>query len=614
MLQAISGPAAPPTGKPRNGLAGLKHWRYDLRAGFTVAMISLPFSMGIAITSGAPPVCGIISAIIAGFILPFVGGSYVTISGPAAGLAPTLFAGMITLGQARLGHGAPTSELLAVGYPLVLVAIAIAGVFQVILAKLKVARLSAIFPAAAIHGMLTAIGLMIIVRQIPHFMGVKFEAHEFLTVLDEVPSHLSSMSGKCFALGVGCVVALFVLSALPGRLLKIMPAPVWVFIGGTVVSTFVLKLDKSKLINVPDSLFHGIVFPHFAEAFTSSELLLPLAYLVVTLLLIDATESLATIAAVDNIDPYRRRSDPDKTLLAMGASNGASSLLGGLTIIPGMVKSTANIMAGGRTQWANFYNACFLLAMVLLGRQVINMVPKAVLGAILVFIGYKLCKPALWIKMARIGTEQFVVFVTTVLVTVATDLLLGILTGIVLELVLNLWYVGLWHTLSNGSEFARPNFGARFLSLFRNPVSERKVDEGTYHLYLDGPLVCFNLFHVIRELGQLPDGTRAVYLHLSSRVPLVDHTTGESLRYYLEEFSGEDQSPRLVIEGWDHMRPLSKHETSTRIAIAAVEKVAVTNGEKIAFTDIEKMAILDIDSVAFSDRAEQEVRVAQATD
>ena len=554
-----------PTEKPRNGLAGLKHWHYDLRSGFTVAMISLPFSMGIAITSGAPPICGIMSAIIAGFILPFLGGSYVTISGPAAGLAPALFAGMIALGHARLGRSGSTSELLAVGYPLVLVAIAIAGVFQVILARLKVARLSAIFPAAAIQGMLAAIGLMIIIKQIPLFMGVKFEAHEFWAVLGEVPHHVSSMSYRDCALGVGCLAALFVLSAVPGRLLKVMPPPVWVFLGGTVVSTLILKVDKSHLINVPDSLEHGLVFPHFGEAFTNAALLLPLAYLVVTLLLIDATESLATIAAVDNIDPYRRRSDPDRTLLAMGVSNGASSLLGGLTIIPGMVKSTANVMAGGRTQWANFYNACFLLTFVLFGRYVIDMVPMAVLAAILVFIGYKLCKPALWRKIARVGTEQLVVFCTTLFVTVTTDLLIGIASGIALELLLNLWYVGLWHTLRNGSEIAKPNF--------RNPVSQREFDEGTYHLYLDGPLVCFNLFHVIRELGQLPPDTQAVYLHLSSRVPLVDHTTGESLRYYLEEFSGQDQSPRLVIEGWDHMRRLSKHDTSTRLALANVHEL-----------------------------------------
>jgi len=530
------------------------------------------------------------SAIIAGFVLPFLGGSYVTISGPAAGLAPALFAGMIMLGHARLGHSASQSELLAVGYPLVLVAIAFAGVLQVILAKLKVARLSAIFPAAAIQGMLAAIGLMIIVKQIPLFMGVKFEAHEFWAVLGEVPRHVQAMNHQILALGVGCLAALFMLSVIPGRLLKVMPPPVWVFFAGTVVSTFILKLDKPHLINVPDSLKRGVVFPHFGDAFAHATLWFPLAYLVITLLLIDGTESLATIAAVDKIDPYRRRSDPDRTLLAMGVSNGASSLLGGLTIIPGIVKCTANILGGGRTQWANFYNACFLLTFLLLGRDLINMVPMAVLAAILVFIGYKLCKPAVWLHVARVGTEQFVVFSITVLVTVTTDLLLGIAAGIVLELLLNLWYVGLWHTLRNGAEFAKPNFAVRFLSLFRNPVSQREFDQGTYHLYLDGPLVCFNLFHLIRELGQLPPGTQAVYLHLSSHVPLVDHTTGESLRHFLEEFSGQDQTPRLVIEGWDHMQPLSKHETSTRIALATAEKLTST------------------------DRLEQELRAAQATD
>ena len=344
MQEDLTGPIE----KPRNGLAGLKHWRYDLRSGFTVAMISLPFSMGIAITSGAPPICGIMSAIIAGFILPFLGGSYVTISGPAAGLAPALFAGMILLGHARLGHSASQSELLAVGYPLVLVAIAFAGVLQVILAKLKVARLSAIFPAAAIQGMLAAIGLMIIVKQIPLFMGVKFEAHEFWAVLAEVHRHVQTMSHQVFALGVGCLAALFVLSVIPGRLLKVMPPPVWAFFAGTVVSTSILKLDKPHLINVPDSLKRGVVFPHFGDAFTHAALWFPLAYLVITLLLIDGTESLATIAAVDKLDVYRRRSDPDRTLLAMGVSNGASSLLGGLTIIPGIVKCTANILGGGR--------------------------------------------------------------------------------------------------------------------------------------------------------------------------------------------------------------------------------------------------------------------------
>ena len=246
-----------------------------------------------------------------------------------------------------------------------------------------------------------------------------------------------------------------------------------------------------------------------------------------------------------------------------------------MTIIPGIVKSTANILGGGRTQWANFYNACFLLTFLLLGHDLIDMVPMAVLAAILVFIGYKLCKPALWLNVARVGTEQFVVFSTTVLVTLTTDLLIGIGAGIGVELLTEPVVRGpLAHPLTTARNPPSRILPSASSVLFRNPVSRREYDEGTYHLYLDGPLVCFNLFHVIRELGQLPPDTQAVYLHVSSRVPLVDHTTGESLRHFLEEFSGQDQSPRLVIEGWGPGRgPCPSTRRPTRIALATAEQL-----------------------------------------
>ena len=189
-------------------LAGLKHWTHDLRSGFMVAMVSLPFSMGIAITSGAPPITGVISAIIAGFLLPFLGGSYVTISGPAPGLAPALFGGMIALATAEVGKevaaGKTTQELLQIGYPLVLVAISIAGVLQIILARFKVARLSAIFPAAAIEGMLAAIGLIIMVKQLPLLFGVDFEAHEFWGMILEIPEHIGEIYVPAMVTGLGC--------------------------------------------------------------------------------------------------------------------------------------------------------------------------------------------------------------------------------------------------------------------------------------------------------------------------------------------------------------------------------------------------------------------------
>jgi carbonic anhydrase len=557
--------------KPQNGLAGLKHWRNDLRSGFMVAMISLPFSMGIAITSGAPPVCGIVSAIIAGFLLPFLGGSYVTISGPAAGLAPAIYAGIAWMGGVFLGSGASNEDVMQAGYPLVLVAIAIAGGLQMALARLKVARLSAIFPAAAIEGMLVAIGLMIIVKQFPLLLGQKFEAHEFWGILAETPEKLATMNAHAFGLGAACVVLLFVLSAVPGRLFKMLPPPVWVFFLGTIASRLLFAPGAVDLISVPAApLENGIVLPKFTTVFGNAHLWLPLVYVVLTLMLIDGTESLATISAVDKLDPFHRRSDPDRTLLAMGASNVASSMLGGLTIIPGIVKSTANIIGGGRTQWANFYNACFLLFFLLFARDLINMVPTVVLASILVFIGFKLCRPKVWQHVAHIGAEQLIICAVTVLVTVTTDLLIGVAVGVGLKLVLNLWYTGLHHNLFGDSDGKRPALPVRVINLFRNPVGERAYSDGVYNLFFDRPLVCFNLFHVIRELERVPPDAQVAYLHLGQNVTLIDHTTSATLAHYMDEFNSRSGDFRLELVGWEQTRPLSGHKRSMRLRIPVV--------------------------------------------
>lgn len=546
--------AKPPAGshdKPANGLAGLRHWRHDLRSGFMVALISLPFSMGIAITSGAPPVCGIVSAIIAGFLLPFLGGSYVTVSGPAAGLAPVLYGGIVAM-----GHGD-----LAVGYPRVLAAICVAGCLQLLLAKLKVARLSAMFPAAAIEGMLAAIGLMIIVKQAPLLIGQSFHAHEFWEIIAEIPARFRTLDPQVFGLGVGCVALIFALSAIPSRLLKVMPPAVWAFVLGTAVAQLFLNLDARHLIHVPESpLANGIVFPDFASVWSDHTIWVAALTLIVTLVLIDGAESLATIAAVDKLDPYRRKSDPDRTLSAMGASNVASSLLGGLTIIPGIVKSTANIIGGGRTQWANFYNACFLLTFLFLGKPLIDMVPTCVLASILVFVGYKLCRPKVWLHMAKIGREQFVIFATTIAVTVTTDLLLGIIAGVAMKFALCLWY----HLAARHAE--EVSWHSRIFDLVRNPVERRELFGADYYLYLERPLVCFNLFHLIREMDRVPAEAKTVTLKFTNGVTVVDHTTCENLFHYLEQYEHSEDGRRFEIHGLERMRAVSSDETAIRLA------------------------------------------------
>jgi MFS superfamily sulfate permease-like transporter len=199
-----------------------------------------------------------------------------------------------------------------------------------------------------------------------------------------------------------------------------------------------------------------------------------------------------------------------------------------------------------------------------LGRSLINMVPTCVLASILVFVGYKLCRPKVWMHMAKIGREQLVIFAATVLVTVSTDLLLGIAVGVAIELAL-CWRYNLQGSLDRSGGLVR--WFRRLGDLVRNPVGRREYTEGVYDLYLDRPMVCFNLFHLIREMDRIPADAKAVSLQITDNVTVIDHTTCENLFHYLEQYnSGGNGKPRLEIQGFSRMRQTSKDDTSVRLA------------------------------------------------
>jgi carbonic anhydrase len=545
--------------KPQNGLAGLKHWRHDLLAGLVVSLVSLPFSLGIAIASGAPPITGLTSAIIAGLVLPFLGGSYVTISGPAAGLAPALFAGMILLGRGDL----------TAGYPLLLVAICLTGVAQIILAQLKLARFSAIFPASVVEGMLASIGLLIVAKQLPLIFGTKFEAHEFWAIVRETPSRFMEMDPKVFGLGIFCLGLICALASIKARWAKVVPPQVIAAAVGLVLGWF-LGLKGDRLILIPEHPFqNGFRFPDFYAVFSNHSLWLAMATTVLTLTLIDGVESLATIAAIDRIDPFRRKSDPNRTLHAMGVSNLCSGFAGGLTIIPGGVKSTTSILSGGRTQWANFYNASFLIIYLLLGRGLINMMPYTVLGAIVLYTGYRLCAPKVWKHIAHVGSEQLLVFTTTVLVAVTTDLLWGIAAGIVAKLILEMAIVArVQRGRPDGGEpvglVARRRLGET-VELFRNPVVKSAATGQDYHIYFGRPLVCFNSMHLSRELSLIPGSATAVTLHVTDLVTLIDHTAATALFEFVDTFKRTGRGIATIV-GLDKLRARSHAEASMRIS------------------------------------------------
>ncbi len=558
--------------KPQNGIAGLKHWRYDLVAGLVVSLVSLPFSLGIAVASGAPPICGLISAIIAGLVLPFLGGSYVTISGPAAGLAPALFAAMMLLGRGDR----------AIGYPLLLGAICLTGLVQVVLARLKLARFAAIFPASVVEGMLASIGLLIIAKQLPLLFGSPgnhFEAHEFWGIVSEAPSRFMTMDPKVFFVGISCLALIFVLASFKARWLKVVPPQVIAAAFGLVLGSL-MGLSGDRLIHIPDHPFrHGIVPPNFVGLFSDHSIWWELFTTVLTLTLIDGVESLATISAIDKIDPFRRRSDPNRTLFAMGVSNMCSSLAGGLTIIPGGVKSTTCIIGGGRTQWANFYNAVFLIVYIVLARPVINMMPMSALGAVVLYTGYKLCSPKVWKHAAHLGGEQLFVFTTTVLVTVSTDLLWGIAAGIAAKLLVEAVIVT--RVEKGHPEDRKPlvQAAARWLGgtgeLFRSPVVRTMTVDNAHHVYFGRPMVCFNSMHLDAALAGIPGNASAVYLHVTDLVTLIDHTAASALHEFVDNFQRAGRGIAHII-GLDRLRARSHAETAMRISspVLAHERAA----------------------------------------
>jgi hypothetical protein len=350
-----------------------------------------------------------------------------------------------------------------------------------------------------------------------------------------------------------------------------------IVLGG--LASWIIGIDEKYLIHVPLNVFeHGIVFPSFAEAFTRTDLYGSFLVIIITLVLIDGTESLATIQAIDKIDPFKRKSNPNVTLRAMGVSNTASSLLGGLTIIPGGLKSTVNMLAGGRTLWANFYYACFQLIILLFAAALMNYVPKSALAGLLMWIGWKLCSNKVFKRIFSVGKEQIFIALVNVVVTLWTsDLLEGMIVGVATKIVL----------LVKDVVQASPGegVGTALKELFRNPVirigdargsrevmtvAANAVLRGTvgemknpYKIYLSSA-TCMNLVKLDAELKKIvvPEGMKANYMLILAG-KIVDHTTME----YLHGFQDRaiEAGHTCVLVGMEHFRGLSDHNLAYRV-------------------------------------------------
>jgi MFS superfamily sulfate permease-like transporter len=436
---------------PKGNLNGFKtHAKNDILSGFLVFLIALPLCLGISLASGYPAVAGIFTAIIGGLVATFLSNSELTIKGPAAGLI------VIALGCVKdfgfTGGVDPAKDYEA--YRLALGVGVVAGVYQIFLGLFRVGILVKLFPKAAIHGLLASIGIIIIAKQFPVLMGLSPEGPP-LTLLASIPSFIINMNPKVGLIGILGLAIVIVYGYIKNPKLKVIPAPmlmllitvpigIYLGIGSEGSYTFnnqLYELGERFLVNVPGNLLNAVAFPDFSGVTTETGI-----KYIALFAIIGSLEGILSAKAIDEIDPWGRKTDLNRDLLATGLANTLSAFIGGLPMISEIVRSKANIDNGARTRFANFYHGMFLLLCVALIPALINKIPLAALAALLVITGYRLASPHEFMTMYREGIDQFTVFVSTILGVLATDLLKGLAIGIGIRIVI--------HFLRGGSVFS----------------------------------------------------------------------------------------------------------------------------------------------------------------
>jgi MFS superfamily sulfate permease-like transporter len=412
-----------------------KYIKSDLPASIVVFFVALPLCLGIALASGAPLFSGLIAGIIGGIVVGGLSGSKIGVSGPAAGLAAIVLTAIGTLG----------------GYENFLVAVVLGGIIQLIFGFLKAGIIGYYFPSSVIKGMLTGIGIIIILKQIPHFFGYdadpegdfaffQIDGENTFTEIFKTINNISLGATIVGFIGLGILLLWSNVLSKKGKIFNLIQGPLVAVVAGIVYffatqSNAKYGINSTHLVSVPvpdslDSFLGQFSFPNF-NAITNPEIWV----VAFTIALVASLETLLCVEATDKLDPHKNVTPTNRELLAQGTGNIISGLIGGLPITQVIVRSSANIQSGGRTKMSAIIHGFFLLISVILIPTLLNKIPLSVLAAILLIVGYKLAKPALFIQMYKMGWKQFIPFTVTVFGIVFTDLLVGIGMGLAVGIV-----------------------------------------------------------------------------------------------------------------------------------------------------------------------------------
>jgi MFS superfamily sulfate permease-like transporter len=508
-----------------------KEIKSDLPASIVVFFVAVPLCLGIALASGAPLFSGIIAGIVGGIIVGIASGSSLGVSGPAAGLAVIVLTSIAALGS----------------WPAFLLAVVIAGFLQLALGFAKAGFIAYFFPSSVIKGMLTGIGLLIILKQIPHALGWDKDAVGDDAFIQADGQNTFSEIGKALdfitpgavliaAISLAILILWDTVLTKKHKIFQLIQGPIVVVILGIVMNylfktgTLDFSLSEDQVVRLPvasnlSEFFNQFTFPDFS-AITNIEVW-KIAFV---LAIVASLETLLSVEATDKMDPNKRITPTNRELKAQGLGNIFSGLIGGLPVTQVIVRSSANITFGGKTKLSAILHGIFLLISAITIAHVLNMIPLASLAAVLLMVGYKLAKPELFIKMYKLGWEQFIPFVATVVAILLTDLLKGITIGMLF---------GIFYTLRHS---------------FRNSHYMKETvttEEGhqVHHLVLAEEVSFFNKASVIKELEQIPDNSKVI----------IDCSNSKSIAYdvveLIRDFRSNAKTKNIAVETINFIEP-----------------------------------------------------------
>ncbi|WP_304343396.1 SulP family inorganic anion transporter [Chryseobacterium koreense] len=491
--------------------------KHDFAAGLTVFLVALPLCLGIALASGAPVYAGLISGIIGGIVVTVISGSQLSVSGPAAGLTTLVAASIIGLGD----------------YRIFLLTVVIAGVFQVLLGISKLGVIASYFPSSVIKGMLAAIGIILISKQIPvalGYNGPNFWSTGFLELF--ISSHItenlkefnSQLTKGAVLISIVSLAVYIFLKQEKFKKFRLIPIPLFIVLIGIAMNYLLMlsgssfALDSKQLVKIPDNIFAHIQFPDFTKLLSS-----PRIWKDGLIIGILATlETLLCIEAMDKLDKHNRITPVNRELVAQGTGNIFCGLLGAIPLTAVVVRGAANNDAGGRTKAASFTHGILLLLSVMLIPFVINLIPFASLAVILIMTGYSLTKPRIIRNIFKLGLNQFIPFAVTIGVVLATDLLFGVTVGILFSF----YYIiknhfkedyEITHSHVNGIDYynLKLHGNVTFLNKVKIKISLEEVPQYSV-LTIDGSDIHFIDFDVLEIISEFKSKAhdRHIELHL----------------------------------------------------------------------------------------------------